>query len=223
MALQTYSDVPTSSLQTIDWVIMALYMVALVGLGLYYRRFAQENIENYFLGGRRFKGWMIGTSYAVTCMNAEVGTVYCGMTVATGMFICWWYFSRFGLGLLIAAILFAVFWRKLKIFTSPEFYELRFAGKPGMIIRSWVSVRSAFIAVVAWTGAGLLGLSFVAHEVLGWSRWETFAFALPVILIYVYLSGYVGVVMSDLIQSAILIFSSITLMFLVLWTLMFRR
>ena len=195
---------------------MALYMVALVGLGLYYRRFAQENIENYFLGGRRFKGWMIGTSYAVTCMNAEVGTVYCGMTVATGMFICWWYFSRFGLGLLIAAILFAVFWRKLKIFTSPEFYELRFAGKPGMIIRSWVSVRSAFIAVVAWTGAGLLGLSFVAHEVLGWSRWETFAFALPVILIYVYLSGYVGVVMSDLIQSAILIFSSITLMFLVL-------
>ena len=82
----------------LDYALMALYMLFLVGMGLYYRRFAQESMENYFLGGRKMKGWMSGTSYAVTCMNADVAPAYCGMTVITGTFICWWYLSRFRAG-----------------------------------------------------------------------------------------------------------------------------
>ena len=199
----------------LDYALMALYMLFLVGMGLYYRRFAQESMENYFLGGRKMKGWMSGTSYAVTCMNADVAPAYCGMTVITGTFICWWYLSRFGLALMIGGLLFAACWRRLKIFTSPEFYELRFGGAAAPTMRAWVSLRSAFVAVVAWTGAGLLGLTKVSEVLLGWSRFETFLLVIPIILVYVVLSGYMGVVMSDLIQTAIMIASSLVLMGLV--------
>jgi solute:Na+ symporter, SSS family len=202
-------------LSGLDYALMGLYMLFLLGMGLYYRGFAQENMENYFLGGRNMKGWMNGTSYAVTCMNADVAPAYCGMTVITGTFICWWYLSRFGLALMIGGLLFAVCWRRLKIFTSPEFYELRFTGNPAAAMRAWVSFRSAFIAVVAWTGAGLLGLTKVSEALLGWSRFETFLVVIPIILIYVVLSGYMGVVMSDLIQTAIMIVSSLVLMAMV--------
>lgn len=202
-------------LSGLDYTLMGLYMVFLIGMGLYYRRFAQENMENYFLGGRKMKGWMNGTSYAVTCMNADVAPAYCGMTVITGTFICWWYLSRFGLALMIGGVLFALCWRRLKIFTSPEFYELRFAGHPAAAMRAWVSMRSAFIAVVAWTGAGLLGLTKISEALLGWSRFETFVVVIPIILLYVVLSGYVGVVMSDLIQTVIMIVSSLVLMAMV--------
>ena len=202
-------------LSGLDYALMGLYMLFLIGMGLYYRRFAQQSMENYFLGGRRMKGWMNGTSYAVTCMNADVAPAYCGMTVITGTFICWWYLSRFGLALMIGGLLFAVCWRRLKIFTSPEFYELRFGGSSAAAMRAWVSLRSAFIAVVAWTGAGLLGLTKVSEALLGWSRFETFLVVIPIILLYVVLSGYMGVVMSDLIQTAIMIGSSLVLMGLV--------
>ncbi len=202
-------------LSGLDYALMGLYMVFLIGMGLYYRGFAQENMENYFLGGRQMKGWMNGTSYAVTCMNADVAPAYCGMTVITGTFICWWYLSRFGLALMIGGLLFAVCWRRLKIFTSPEFYELRFTGNPAATMRAWVSFRSAFIAVVAWTGAGLLGLTKVSEALLGWSRFETFIVVIPIILVYVVLSGYMGVVMSDLVQTAIMIVSSLVLMAMV--------
>ncbi|MBN1418783.1 MAG: hypothetical protein JXP34_08395 [Planctomycetes bacterium] len=117
---------------------------------------------------------------------------------------------------MIGAVLFAVHWRRLRIFTSPEFYEMRFAGAPAVTMRSWVSLRSAFIAVVAWTGSGLLGLHKVSHALLGWEKGETFAVVIPVILFYVLLSGYVGVVVSDLFQAIIMIGSSIVLMVLVL-------
>ncbi len=200
------------ALGVVDYVIMALYMAGLIGLGLYYRKFAQEDLDNYFLAGRKFKGWMTGTSYAVTCMNADVAPAYCGMTVIIGVWICWWYLSRFGLALMIGGILFAVFWRRLKIFTSPEFYEMRFSGAPAITMRTWVSLRSAFIAVVAWTGSGLLGLSKVAGGLLGWQEGLTYVVVIPVILLYVILSGYVGVVLSDVIQTVILIVSSFVLM-----------
>jgi len=205
-------QIPTVSLQIADYIIMAIYMLSLIAMSLYYRKFAQSSMDNYFLGGRNLKGWLNGTSYAATCMNADVAPAYCGMTVITGLYICWWYISRFGLALMIGGILFAVLWRRTKIFTSPEFYELRFNGTPAILMRSWVALRSAFIAVVAWTGAGLLGLSKVSEALLGWEKWQTFLVVIPVILIYVIVSGYMGVVISDLFQTIIIIAASLILM-----------
>jgi Na+/proline symporter len=83
-------------------------------------------------------------------------------------------------------------------------------------MRSWVSLRSAFIAVVAWSGSGLLGLHKVSHALLGWEKWQTFAAVIPIILIYVLLSGYMGVVVSDLIQAIVMIAASLVLMVIVL-------
>jgi Na+/proline symporter len=100
--------------------------------------------------------------------------------------------------------------------TSPEFYELRFSGTPAVAIRTWVALRSAFIAVVAWTGAGLLGMHKVAQPMLGWDLWTTFAVVMPIILFYVLLSGYVGVVISDFFQTLVIIGASLTLVWAVL-------
>ena len=210
------ADIPEIALQTPDYLVIGVYMLVLIGMGAFLRKRAGADVESYFLAGRKVPGWLNGTSYAATCMNTDVAPAYCGMTVATGVFICWWYISRFGLALMIGSVLFAVFWRRLKLMTSPEFYELRFSGGPALTIRSWVAVRSAFIAVVAWTGSGLLGLHKVAEPLLGWSIWTTFAVVIPIILFYVLLSGYVGVVVSDFFQTLVIVGSSLVLMYMVL-------
>lgn len=193
-------------------------MIVLLGLGAFISltKRAGRDTEGYFLAGRKMPGWLNGISYAATCMNTDVAPAYCGMTVITGLFVCWWYISRFSLALMIGAVLFAVFWRRLNLSTSPEFYEIRFSGAPAMMIRGWVAIRSVFIAVVAWTGAGLLGMHKVAQPLLGWDIWTTFAVVIPIILVYVLLSGYVGVVLSDFFQTLVIIASSIVLMYLVM-------
>jgi Na+/proline symporter len=204
------------SLHTVDYVVMVAYMLALVALGLFLRTRAGSDMESYFLAGRSLPGWLNGTSYAATCLNADVAPAYCGMTVITGVFISWWYLSRFGLALMIGAVLFAAAWRRLRIMTSPEFYELRFGGGPAVTIRTWVALRSAFVAVVAWTGAGLLGMHKVAQPMLGWDIGTTFAIVLPILIFYVLLSGYLGVVISDFFQTVVIIGASLTLLYLVL-------
>jgi hypothetical protein len=88
---------PTAHLEPIDWVIIASWFVALLLIGLYYRRFAGRRLDHFFLGGRRNSGWANGLSYAAAMLNADVAPAYSGLTVATGLFICWWYLSRFGI------------------------------------------------------------------------------------------------------------------------------
>jgi len=201
-----------------NWDIIGIiaYLAILLAIGIYFRRFSAKGIENYFLAGRQLPGWVNGVSAAATAMNADVAPTYCGMTVISGVFIYWFFISRFGLALMVAAVLFAVFWWRLKLFTSPEFYELRFSGKLATTMRSWIAFRSAFISIVAWTGAGLLGLHKVLQPTLGWSQMTTFSVVIPVVLIYVFLSGYIGVVFSDVLQSVIVAFSYIVLCVMVL-------
>jgi len=187
------------------------YLVLLLGMGFYFKKYSEKGIENYFLAGRNLPGWMNGFSAAATAMNADVAPTYCGMAVVSGVFIYWFFISRFGLALMIAAVLFAVFWHKLGLFTSPEFYEIRFSGKIATTMRSWIAFRSAFISIVAWTGAGLLGLHKILKPTLGWSQLTTFGIVIPVVIIYVFLSGYVGVVFSDVIQTIIILISYIIL------------
>ena len=201
-----------SAFRAADYLVLGAYMASLLIVGLYYRRAARKNLESYFLAERKMPGWLTGFSYAATCLNTDSVVAYCGMTVICGVSICWWYISRFGLALMIGAVLFAVFWRRLNIFTSPEFYEYRFSGSPAAIMRSWVSVRSAFIAVVAWTGSGLLGLHKVLNTIVGWEQWQSYLVVVPVLLIYVFMSGYVGVVVTDFIQALVIIGSAVALM-----------
>ena len=196
-----------------DWDIVGIiaYLLVLLGIGFYFKKFSEKGIENFFLAGRRLPGWVNGVSAAATAMNADVAPTYCGMTVISGLFIYWFFISRFGLALMTAAVLFAVFWWRLKLFTSPEFYEIRFSGKLATAMRIWIAFRSAFISIVAWTGAGLLGLHKVLHPTLGWSQMTTFSIVIPVVLVYVFLSGYIGVVFSDVLQSLIVMLSYVVL------------
>src|SRR4029453_15969101 len=144
---------------TLDLSIIFTYLLAMLGIGLYYRRYAGQGLETFFLAGRNIPGWLNGVSYAAAMVSADAATAYGGLAVVTGVFVCWWYLSRFGLALFVGAVLFALYWRRLGLFTSLEFYELRFTGGPAALMRLWIAVRTSFIAMAAWTGITLLARS----------------------------------------------------------------
>jgi solute:Na+ symporter, SSS family len=187
----------------LDLAIVLAYLALMLGIGLYYRRFAGKNLENFFLAGRTVPGWLNGVSYSAALVSADAASGYGGLAAVTGIFVCWWYLTRFGLALFVGAVLFAVFWRRLALFTSLEFYELRFTGKPASLLRFWIAFRTSFIAMPAWTGTTLLAAYKIMEPVAGMGKTETLLWVVPVSFLYVFLSGYKGVVVSNLIQMAI--------------------
>ena len=159
-----------SKISLLDYIVIGLYMLGTLGIGFYLKKKSVGSMEDFFLGGRRLPGWANGFSQAAAFLNSDVAPAYIAWTVGTGLFVCWLYISRFGLALMIGGILFALFWRRLNLFTAPEFYGLRFPGKIGSLIHTWVAVRSAFIALVAWSGVGMLGMAKVTGPVFGQGR-----------------------------------------------------
>ena len=187
----------------LDLVIIIAYLFLMLGVGLYYRRYAEEGLENFFLAGRSVPGWLNGVSYAAAMVSADAATAYGGLAVVTGVFVCWWYLSRFAVALFVGAVLFALFWRRLNLFTSMEFYELRFTGKPAALMRLWIAFRTSFIAMTAWTGITLLAASKILGPTVGLTTTQTMLLVVPVSFTYIFLSGYKGVVVSNFLQMAI--------------------
>jgi Na+/proline symporter len=187
----------------IDFWIVVAYLLLMLGIAFWHRRFARASLENFFLGGRKIPGWLNGISYTAALISPDAATGYGGLAMVTGGFICWWYLSRFGLALFLGGVLFAVFWRRLNLFTTLEFYDLRFQPKAAAAMRLWIAIRTSLIAMPAWTGITLLASCKIMGPALGLSKIETLALVVPVSFLYVFFSGYQGVVISNLIQMAI--------------------
>ena len=201
---------------SVDLAIIVAYLVLMLGIGLYYRRYADQGLENFFLAGRKVPGWLNGVSYAAAMVSADAATAYGGLAVVTGIFVCWWYLSRFGLALCIGAVLFAVFWRRLGLFTSLEFYELRFAGKPAAWMRFWIAFRTSIVGLPAWTGITLLAACKIMEPAFGLTKAQTLWLIVPISFAYILLSGYKGVVVSNLMQMIIFFVGTLCLAWLTL-------
>lgn len=189
---------------TLDLTIIGAYLLLLVGIGLVYRRYAAKGLDQFFLAGRNVPGWLNGVAYAAAMVSADAATAYGGLAVVTGAFVCWWYLSRFALPLFVGAVLFAVYWRRLGLFTSMEFYELRFTGKAASGMRTWVAARTCLIAMPAWTGITLLA----SHKVLGPTfgidnKGLTILVTVGISFLCILLAGYKGIVVSNAMQMGV--------------------
>lgn len=219
-----------------DQVVVVIYLLGSLVLGLTASRWFSQSKPNsksqphekeadqvdsedeYFLAGRKVPGWMNGISYAATALNADVGPTYCGFAVVVGLPIAFFYLPRFALAWMIAAVIFSVRWRQLSVRTGPEFYALRFGGARTRIVRIYSSLFAVFVNMAPWIGAGLLGV----HKIFGPSfgieeKSTTLAIVLPVLMVYVWIGGFAGVVVTDVMQTLVIVSASVILLISVLW------
>ncbi|MEQ8835699.1 MAG: hypothetical protein RID07_02740, partial [Lacipirellulaceae bacterium] len=205
---------------SIDVAVIVIYLAGSFGIGIIASRMLNTSTdeEGFYLAGRRMPGWVNGISYAVTAMNADVAPLYCGLAVVIGLPVAWFYLSRFAFAWLIVALLFAVRWRALRITTGPEFYSLRFGGRGAKVVRVISALFAVSINMIPWIGAGLLGMHKILAPVFGIeSKLTTLICVLPILVSYVWISGFAGVVITDVLQSAIIVLASLFLLCSVLY------
>ena len=57
-----------SGLQTLDWILIGLYAISVIGLGIYHSR-QQRTTEEYFIGSGNVNGFFIGVSLFATLLS----------------------------------------------------------------------------------------------------------------------------------------------------------
>lgn len=197
-------------LSVMDYTIIGAYFLFLIGMGLYLRRRASSNIEEYFLAGRKMPWWLLGVSGMAWSLDMT-GT----MLITSLLYILGprGFFIEFRGGANLSLI-FMMIWtgkwhRRSGCMTLAEWMSFRFGnGWGGQFAR--ISSAIAFviftIGMLAYLvkGAGLFLSLFIPVSPF-WCALVLIA----VSTIYTITSGMYGVVFSDLLQTVLIVAGTI--------------
>ena len=194
----------------IDWIIIAAYLAFTLLVGILLSKRAGRSTGEYFLSGRKLPWWIAGTSMVATSFAADTPLVVGGWVRTEGISHNWIWWS-FAISGMFSVFLLSRLWRRAKVLTDVELTELRYSGGSASFLRGF---RAAYMAgpincfTMAWVIVAmikLLGVLFNMPPVLA------VGVCVLIATIYCVLSGYWGVVVTDLVQFALAMGGSIAL------------
>ncbi len=187
-------------MQTIDWIIIAFYCIFMLVIGFYFTRRAGKSMESYFVAGRKLPWWVLGFSAAATYSGAGAAPAFTMLVFQNGLIGNWWWWMSFVIWMPLVAVIWSKLWRRLRIVTTAEFMELRYGGKEAKVFRGIYAVFMSLGWAVLLNGYVMGWLIRAMGPIFSWTDLQVILFATGLILIYCTLSGFLGVVYSDIVQ-----------------------
>src|SRR5579884_1807424 len=206
-----------------DWVVIIGYLLVNLAIGIYYRRRASGNTEEFFVSGRDVSWWLAGTSMVATTFAADTPLFVCGVVAKQGIAGNWIWWG-FCVGGMLTVFFFARYWRRAEILTDVQFCEVRYGGKPAAFLRGFKSIYLGLFMncfILGWVTRAMvsiitvilgpmiaegrvLDLGFLGHYTLGDPRNTALAICIFIIIpftgLYTFIGGLWGVLVTDLFQ-----------------------
>ncbi len=184
----------------LDWAIVIIYMAGMIGLSVYLAR-GQKTIKDYYLGGNNIKWWQISLSTMATqcSTNSLLGAPAFVAFSAAGGLIWLQYELAVPLAMIIVMIFLFPFYRSAGVVSIYEYLEMRF----GVGTRTLLSVLFQFLRAFG-TGVTVYGISLVVERCMGLPLVYSILLLSVITIIYDSLGGMKAVVLSDVIQMAVL-------------------
>ena len=198
------------SLHWLDWVIILLYILFSLGVGIYFSKRAASSTEEYFLSGRSLPWWIVGTSMVATTFAADTPLAITEFVRGPGIWQNWFWWNLL-MGSLLGVFLFSRLWRRAEVLTDNELLEIRYSGKPAAFLRAFKAGYFAILYNFIVMGWVINAMASVVAIMLNIDKWTAVWLCVFISLIYAILSGFWGVVVTDLVQFCIAMFGSITL------------
>src|SRR3984893_15748947 len=212
-----------------DWIVIVGYLLVNLLIGLYYRRRASGNTEEFFVSGRDVSWWLAGTAMVATTFAADTPLLVCGLVARQGIAGNWiWWGSC--VGGMMTVFFFARYWRRAEVLTDVQLVELRYGGKPaaflrgfkaiylglfmncfilGWVTQAMVSIITVLLGPVIAQGR-VLQLSIGGHtfqHTLGDPRYTSVLICIFILIpftgLYTFIGGLWGVLVTDLFQFAL--------------------
>ncbi|MFK7851897.1 MAG: sodium:solute symporter [Akkermansiaceae bacterium] len=196
----------TNYFGTIDYVFMAIYAIVLIGLGIYLKGRASESLEDYITGGKKVPWWAMGISGMAQFLDLT-GTAlivsFLFMLGPQGLFI---EFRGGAVLILVFMMLWIGKWqRRSGCLTGAEWNIFRFGDCWGGRFAQLMSVVAICIVTIGMLAYLTTGVGIFLSSFLPFSP-KTCAYTLIALAaIYTMVSGFYGVIFTDLFQSVIIL------------------
>ena len=198
----------TSVLETLDWIVLSIYFLALIAVAVWVVLQKNKNTEDYFLAGRNVGWFVIGASIFASNIGSEhvVGLAGTGFESGTPMA----HYELHAWIVLLLGWLFLPFYIRSGAFTMPEFLEKRFDSRS----RWFLSVFSLLAYVLTKVSVTIYAGGIVVSELLGIPFWYGAIGVVVFTGIYTVIGGMKAVIYTETLQTIVLILGSIVITYL---------
>ena len=198
----------SEKLGALDLSILVLYLVGIVALGVWagLKRRGQTADAGYFLAGRSLRWPVIGLALFAT----NISTVHL-VSLAQEGYVNGLAYGNFewmaAFTLIILALFFAPFYVRTQVATLPEFLERRYSPAS----RYWLTVLSIVSAIFIHIGFTFYAGAVVLEGLFGIDKMTSILLVAIVTGIYTIIGGLMAVVITESVQTIILLAGAILL------------
>jgi len=199
----------------LDWIVIGLFFVVLVGIIVWVVSQKNKNSEDYFLGGRDATWIAIGASIFASNIGSEHLIGLAGAGASSGMAMAHWEIQ--GWMILILGWVFVPFYSRSMVLTMPEFLERRYNKESRTILSviSLVSYVLTKVAVTVYAGGLVFQQVFGIETLWGIDFFWISAIGLVVLTaLYTIFGGMKSVLYTSVLQTPILLLGSLIILVL---------
>jgi sodium/proline symporter len=196
----------SNSLQTL--ITMVVYLAAMIGIGIFFAKFANQGSENFFIGGRRLGPWVAAMSAEASDMSGWLlmglpGVAYwCGLAdafwtalgLAIGTYLNWLFVSKRLRNYSLAAG---------NAITIPEYISNRFKENKKVLLTIGAVFILIFFAV--YTGSCFVTCGKLFNQLFGLDYKLMMLIGAVFVLTYTFLGGFLAESFTDFAQSLVMI------------------
>ncbi len=202
------------NISSVDLAIIVIYLLGIAGVGLWSVRRTKMTSDAYFLAGRALHWPVIGAAL----FAANISTIHL-VGLAEGGYKYGLVIGNFewmaSFTLMLLALVFAPFYYRTKIATLPEFLERRYSP----LARSVMAVMAIMAALMIHIGISMFSAAVVFKGFFGIDVLTSILVVSVVTAIYTVVGGLKAVVVTETIQTGILLGGAVLLTILGIFAL----
>jgi len=196
------------TLALIDWVIIGCFFAVIILIGLAFSRKAGQSSAEFFLGGRSMPWWLLGISMVACTFSCDTPNLVTGMVRSGGVVAnwAWWAFLITGM---VTVFIYAQLWRRSRVMTDLEFYELRYSGKSAAFIRGFRSLYLGILFNCLIMGTVTLAAIKIGQVIFDVRPWVAVVLGSVGVVIYATAGGIKSCIWADFFQYAVAMFGAV--------------
>jgi solute:Na+ symporter, SSS family len=196
------------NLTTIDWIIMLVYFVFVLGIGFALKRYMKTSTD-FFLSGRSIPAWITGLAFLSANLGAQevigMGASGAKYGIATSHF----YWVGAIPAMVFVGVFMMPFYYGSRARSVPEYLKLRFDEKT----RGLNALSFAAMTIFS-SGISLYAMGKLLQTLLGWDFNRSVLISAVVVLLYIFLGGLTSAIYNEVLQFFLIVLGFLPLVFL---------
>lgn len=186
-------------------IAIVLYMLAMVGIGVYYSK-KNEDTGDFYLGGRKLGPFVTAMSAEASDMSSWLLMGLPGVAYLSGICSAFWTAVGLAIGTYVNWLIIAKRLRKYTAvcnnsITIPDFFANRY--RDPKVLRG-ISALIIIIFFVPYTASGFAACGKLFHSLFGINYFTAMVISAIIIVAYTTLGGFLAASTTDFIQSIVM-------------------